>query len=292
MWAFNQLNLVFEVAMSVLQGNAKKYNGDSIDYVLIFDWATGECIGKAVPDSAGVWTFDYFTDLLCGITYVADGCEPITHGAYAFVAADVVYGYLALVVASTTYDAMYDKTAVSHPDWANNFEKVLELGLHNYQHNAGTAIATSKTKIVDIFDINWQLEAFGYVGHRATDEASLTLELLDENLAVLAAIKIASVGNYRNTAVWYGSTLNSLVRVPFSGSYDYGVVQGVLSFKNNAIYYTNTWTNGGTWTPSFEFAADISRSVKLRVTSSAKSTSSTVNGASAYLKILPPKSVQ
>lgn len=291
MWAFSQLSLVFEVAMSVLQGNAKKYNGDSIDYVLIFDWATGECIGKAIPNAAGVWTFNYYTNLLCGITYVADGCEPITHGAYAFVAADVIYGYLALVVASTTYDAMYDKTAVSHPDWANNFEKVLDLGLHNYQHNAGTAIATSKTKIVDIFDINWSLDVFSYAGNGSSDEVSLTLELLDENLAVLAAIKIASVGNY-SAAVWHGSTLNNLVRVPFSGSNSYGVVQGVLSFKNNAVYYTNTWTNGGTWTPSFELAANVSSAVKLRVTSSAKSTSSNPNGAFTYLKILPPKSVQ
>lgn len=68
--------------MTWLRGKAKKYNGGAIDYVSIFNWPTGECIAQVQPDEMGNWKYDYYTDLNIGITYVADGCEPITHGAY------------------------------------------------------------------------------------------------------------------------------------------------------------------------------------------------------------------
>lgn len=77
--------------MSKIIGRAKRYDGTSIDYVLLFDWFTGECLGKAVPDAAGNWSYEYYSSLNCGITYVADGCEPITHGAYQFIADDLLF---------------------------------------------------------------------------------------------------------------------------------------------------------------------------------------------------------
>lgn len=70
--------------MSRIDGRAKKYNGGAIDYAMLFDWETGSCIGTSKPDAAGNWRYYYFSNLNCGITYVADGCEPITHGAYQF----------------------------------------------------------------------------------------------------------------------------------------------------------------------------------------------------------------
>lgn len=70
--------------MSKIQGKAKRYDGTAVDYVLLFDWVTGNCIGKSVPDAAGNWTYNHATNLNCGITYVADGCAPITHGSYFF----------------------------------------------------------------------------------------------------------------------------------------------------------------------------------------------------------------
>jgi len=68
--------------MTWLRGKAKKYDGSPIDYVSIFNWPTGECMAQVQPDEMGNWKYDYYTDLNIGITYVADGCEPITHGAY------------------------------------------------------------------------------------------------------------------------------------------------------------------------------------------------------------------
>lgn len=71
--------------MATITGRAKHYDGLPVDYVLLFAWKTGKCLGKSIPDAAGNWSFDYDTNLIVGITYVADGCEPITHGAYEFV---------------------------------------------------------------------------------------------------------------------------------------------------------------------------------------------------------------
>lgn len=71
--------------MATITGRAKRYDGLPVDYVLLFQWKTGKCLAKRVPDSAGNWSFDYDTNLIVGITYIADGCEPITHGAYEFV---------------------------------------------------------------------------------------------------------------------------------------------------------------------------------------------------------------
>lgn len=70
--------------MSKIRGKAKRYDGASIDYVSLFNWIDGKCIAQVVPDSAGNWVYDYFKDLNVGITYVSNGCEPITHGEYEF----------------------------------------------------------------------------------------------------------------------------------------------------------------------------------------------------------------
>lgn len=70
--------------MTWLRGVAKKYDDTKIDYVHIFDWVKGWCIATIKTDELGKWKYDYYEDMRCGITYVADGCEPITHGAYDF----------------------------------------------------------------------------------------------------------------------------------------------------------------------------------------------------------------
>lgn len=71
--------------MATINGRAKRYDGTAIDYVSIFQWKTGKCLAQIKPDSAGNWSFDYDTNLIVGVTYIADGCEPLTHGSYEFV---------------------------------------------------------------------------------------------------------------------------------------------------------------------------------------------------------------
>lgn len=68
--------------MSKIAGRAKRYDGTAIDYVSIFDWSSGACIKQVITDASGNWEFYYDSDIVVGLTYVADGCEPITHGSY------------------------------------------------------------------------------------------------------------------------------------------------------------------------------------------------------------------
>lgn len=75
--------------MAVINGRAKRYDGNAIDYVLIFRWKDGKRLGKSIPDAAGNWSFEYDHNIIVGITYVAEGCEPITHGAYELVTNEI-----------------------------------------------------------------------------------------------------------------------------------------------------------------------------------------------------------
>lgn len=72
--------------MSKITGRAKKHDGTPVDYVMLFNWNDGSFVGTTNPDNAGNWTYNHQSDLNCGITYVSDGCEPITHGSYQFLA--------------------------------------------------------------------------------------------------------------------------------------------------------------------------------------------------------------
>lgn len=69
--------------MAKINGVAKKFDGTAIDYVHIFEWSLGQCIATITPNpTSGSWEFECFFDLVIGISYVANGCEPITHGPY------------------------------------------------------------------------------------------------------------------------------------------------------------------------------------------------------------------
>lgn len=70
--------------MSEISGVAKRHDDAPVDYVSIFNWSDGKCIAQVVPDATGAWEYAYSKSLEVGITYVANGCEPITHGAYEF----------------------------------------------------------------------------------------------------------------------------------------------------------------------------------------------------------------
>lgn len=72
------------MTINTITGRAKKFDGSAIDYVSIFNWSDGKCIAQVTPDSAGNWEYEYNKELNVGLTYVADGCEPVTHGSYYF----------------------------------------------------------------------------------------------------------------------------------------------------------------------------------------------------------------
>lgn len=70
------------MALYKLAGRAKNFDGAAIDYVSVFNWIDGKCIGQVKPNASGAWVYRYGQTARVGVTYVADGCEPITHGAY------------------------------------------------------------------------------------------------------------------------------------------------------------------------------------------------------------------
>lgn len=71
--------------MAKISGVAKKYDGATIDYVQVFNWKNGRCINVALTDTTGNWSTDLYGTIDVGLTYVANGCQPITHGPYGFI---------------------------------------------------------------------------------------------------------------------------------------------------------------------------------------------------------------
>lgn len=70
--------------MTQITGKAKKYDGTAIDYVQAFGWSGGYCIDVVTTDELGNWSVGIYGLIDVGFTYVANGCEPITHGPYSF----------------------------------------------------------------------------------------------------------------------------------------------------------------------------------------------------------------
>jgi len=65
-----------------ISGNATTETGSPVDFVRIFNWPSEELAGVVTPDENGDWQFSPFWDGNYGITYIAQGCQPITHGPY------------------------------------------------------------------------------------------------------------------------------------------------------------------------------------------------------------------
>lgn len=110
-----------------INGIAKKYDGTAIDYVSIFNWNDGKCIAQVVPDISGNWQYNYTEDLQVGLTYVADGCEPITHGSYYF--EFLGDEYAGNVVALLHFDGdLTDETGIT---WSANNNPAYDAGVFN-----------------------------------------------------------------------------------------------------------------------------------------------------------------
>lgn len=65
-----------------ITGNATVASGGPIDVVRVFNWPTGDLAAIATPNESGDWTATIETTGDYGITYIAEGHQPITHGPY------------------------------------------------------------------------------------------------------------------------------------------------------------------------------------------------------------------
>lgn len=268
--------------MSLIAGNAKKYSGAQIDYVIIFDWATGSHMQVIAPDPSGAWEYEYFRDMLIGITYVADGCKPISHGPYDFKAEYVpISGFILVSMAGMRRDNsgfMLDKTLVDYATWETNFSQTIDIGLFNMKYGSGSL--PWQQKVIDMFDVNWRLRLYGNNGYGASDKFKWTFEVLDIDDNVLFALKAQDTGTYRSSLM-YGRNLQSLVAATTLGSYP--KTNGILSFSNSVATYTSN--SGSNLNQSFTYAADFTLARKIRVGGEVTYGADQGGG---HIKILPP----
>lgn len=65
-----------------ITGNATTASGAPADHVRVFTWPDQELVSTATPDPNGDWSATVEVTSDYGITYIAEGCQPITHGPY------------------------------------------------------------------------------------------------------------------------------------------------------------------------------------------------------------------
>lgn len=273
--------------MSVIEGKAKKYDGTPIDYVSIFNWADGKCIDQVVPDAAGNWEFVYSIDIIIGVTYVADGCEPITHGPYNIVVdtESISSGYLILKMCHvSTYNPVYDVSASTEPTWEANFAQTVDIGLFGYVTGSTPLLAPKETVVIGVFDINWRINMWGWNASGSNDEHLLEFEVLDSLNNVLFALRSTKDGP-GSAGLWYGPSFDNLGKAPQSGD---GVTSGVLSFKGDRVEFVRD--READYNDSFVFLTDLSQASKIRLSAyaSAQSPSYKYANASAYMRVIPP----
>lgn len=274
--------------MSKIEGKAKKYDGTAIDYVSIFNWVSGKCIAQVVPDAAGNWQFSYFEDLNVGVTYVADGCEPITHGPYQIIyeAAAITSGYLLLKYCHVDfYRADNDVNATTEPTWDAYFRQTKDIAPISYITGEAPLEAPLESAVIESFSSNWNIKIFGANRNDDSDEHLIEFEVLDANNIVIFALRSAKDSG-RNAGLWYGSNLGSLTKTGTSGSSSI-TTSGFITFTDSLVSFTNDRSSD--YNQSFDFAADFSKAKKVRVSGMAKTfATNKYSNAVAYLRIEPP----
>lgn len=197
-------------------------------------------------------------------------------------------GFLLLAystIGSDKYRSEYDVSKTTEPTWNEYFSKTLNIANINYTHvDSGTqAESNAPYEFIDFFDINSVLRVYAYNGTGQNDIANLSLEILDANNNVLAAIKVERVNSFRNE-LYYGNSLTDLIKTGTTGTYPQ--TNGDLSFtESGMIYYNLAPTN---FNDSFQFDVDLTSATKVRVFGYAKAEAIRGNGsAGAYIRILP-----
>ncbi len=270
--------------MGMITGTAKRFDNTAIDNVTLFEWFTGRLITRINPNSDGSWSFGYQADMAVGVTYIAAGCEPITHGPYQLIVNDTgLRGFLLLSISDsgTKYSPQYDKTATDHVDWIGNFALMLDVGLLNYKTAvAGVAENLWQSKIINAFDLSWVLELYG--GNRGWryDKHKWTFEILDAFDNVLFALQ-SEYWTSLTSQLSYGENLDSLVATGSSGSAE---TKGLLKFSNTGVTYETTQT--ANFNMPFSYDVDLSQAVKVRVGGESLSSGASVT-AGGYILILP-----
>lgn len=270
--------------MSVIEGKAKKYDGTAIDYVSIFNWADGKCIAQVVPGAAGNWEFIYSTDMVVGLTYVADGCEPITHGPYTFkYEASITSGFLFISLSALPdrYDPDLDVSNTSSANYDENFGQTKDIGFFDYVvSNSPTTSLASVT--IPIFDLSWRL--YIYSKRWSGNDSFLKINFLDASGASVIALKAQKSGQYLallSCSVEGGA----YEEMPYSGWAT--SVRGYLTFTASSLSYQHDSPSDTSNILPFTKNVDMSRVTSLSISGSSDGTGYS-SPAGSYVKIDPP----
>lgn len=256
-------------------GKAVRFDGVGIDYVQFFRWYSGEMVATIKPDINGAWMYEPFFDDIYGITYISEKCIPKVHGPYNFLGkyGVEIHGYLVYMLASVgSYDSIHDPTATDSSTWYDKFGVTADIGLFSYSYGKNPSKTTTNSVILNHNFFGLSMQYSCYIGNSNDDDGLLIFEALDKNNNVLAVIKFAKNGSL-NMSAWYGKNINTLKIVPWAGGSSYAVQMGIIEFKEDGFYYTNTFTGTGTWTPTFTYNIDLSTCTRIRVTGGVTSTS-------------------
>jgi hypothetical protein len=255
-----------------------------IDYVSIFNWVGGKCIAQVVPDAAGNWEFVYTADMTIGITYVADGCEPITHGPYAIeYSLGISSGFLFISLSAlpNRYDPDLDVSNTSSVNYNDNFEQTKDIGFFDYEvSDSPTTPLTSV--VVPIFDINWRMNL--YCKRWAGNDAFLKVEFLDGAGSSVAAIKAEKSGQYL-VLISCSVSGGAYETMPYEGWAT--SVNGYLVFTASTLSYQHDNPSETSNILPFTKNADMSRVVSLKISGRSDGRGYTTP-AGSYVKIVPP----
>lgn len=275
--------------MPNIEGIAKRYDGSPVDYVSIFNWENGKCIAQVVPDVLGNWTYNPLVSLNCGITYVSDGCQPITHGPYNFAAAELIItsGFILISRSTTgTYYGNIDVTNTTAPTWEESFLQTKDIGLLDYKYsNSGNVVITStdwQVKTINSFNIDWVISVLGINAVSSNDDHKMTFEILDADNEVLFALKSQKQSGTASD-LQYGNNLSSLVATGVEGSWYY--TSGALSFTETKVIYVNSLSSN--YNKSFTFDVNLATARKVRVGGSSRSSYLAGGQAGCELYIRP-----
>lgn len=220
------------MADNTITGRAKKYDGTAIDYVSIFDWDDGKCVAQVVPDISGNWQYKYARNLQVGLTYVADGCEPITHGSYYFEFLNIDE-YADNVVALLHFDGdLTDEIggawdSIGSPsitDTNRLFDKNILFSGNGGQQVTKTFVDALGT---DDFTIEMFIRRTNHAGYRCVFDSRSNA--LNDGIAIYVSSELA--GNV--PSVWSGvEILKGVSQIPHSEWVHIAVCR-----KSNILYY-------------------------------------------------------
>lgn len=184
-------------------GNATTSAGNAVDYVRFFRWPSGTLAGVAVPDQNGGWEKEIYESGNYGITYIADGCQPVTHGPYYFEASSDPYWDS--VVCLMHFDE--DITDVTGKTWTISGSAPFVAGKYGdalKTTNGHLRAASSAWNDLSYSEGDFTVELFMKAESVSSRSAIISHEYTGSSSRMPIVIGIGGVGGTSGENLWFG----------------------------------------------------------------------------------------